>query len=168
MLGRFIYYFLDNRFCDLNTLHILIKHDLFKDSEAHFIVGIGNVHDHATAKTGAKPFFKNGGFVWWAIGRKNDLLIVIIQRIKCVEKLFFTCRLSCYELNIVDNKHVNRAVYALHILHTPVLYGKDDVVYELFRRNIFNLKIIAMGLTDLIAYGLHQMGLSKAGTTVDE
>src|SRR5438093_13325305 len=70
------------------------------------------------------------------IGRDDDLLVDLVQRVEGVEELFLRPVLSGKELDVVDEQHVYRAVLVPELAHSRGGDGADHLVGELLGRQL--------------------------------
>ena len=68
---------------------------------------------HAAAEPRAQPVAQAGDFGRRFVGRDDDLLAGIDQRIERVEEFFLRIVLADQELQVVDHQHVDRAQLVL-------------------------------------------------------
>jgi hypothetical protein len=106
--------------------------------------------------------------LWRPVGRDDDLLIILIERVERVEKLFFGFFFAADELDIVDDQHVNIAIFLFYAFNAVVAKPPHDVARELFRGNIFRLYLSFKLRIEFVADRLDKMGLSEADAAIDE
>src|SRR5262249_32632731 len=104
-------------------------------------------------------------FTGCAIARYHNLLLGVIQRIKCVEELFLSPFLACEELDVVHQQDVDGSVPFPEIYSFVVPYGIDQLVHELFRRNIGQAER-RIAASDQVSDRVHQVSLPKTHPSV--
>ena len=97
----------------------------------------------------------------------DDLFVGLFQGIEGVEELFLGGFFVPQELDVVDEQHVDAAVFFPEGFQPVVFHALDQLVGEGLAGNVQDLHI-RMGGQDLVADGIHQMGLAQAGIAEQE
>ena len=102
------------------------------DRHAHLVFRIAYVGDEAALKTRPEAFLEGWQGLWRTVGRDDDLFVILIERVEGVEEFFLCFFLSADELNIVNDQHVNVAIFFLYTFNAIVAESPHDVARELF------------------------------------
>ncbi len=102
-----------------------------------------------------------------AVGRDDDLLVLIDQRIECVKEFLLRGILAGNELHVIDHQHVDRAEDFLEIHDLPFAQRLHEAVHELLGRQVKHAQVRAAGL-QFMRDGMHQVGLAQADPAVQE
>src|SRR3990172_9857266 len=94
-----------------------------QNSETRFIVGVADIGNHPPLKARAEPLLKLRNSGRRSVGRKNNLLILLVKSVECVEKLNLGCRFAANELNFINNENIHTAVLFLHVFNALVPYS---------------------------------------------
>ena len=89
------------------------------------------------------------------------------QRVEGVKKLLLGRILAADELDVVDHQHVDRAEELLEGHHVLVAKGANELVHEFLGREIDDLAL-GVARADVPGDGVHQVGLAKPDTAVNE
>ena len=99
-------------FDDVIIYLITVKFFFFpEDCHTCFVVGRGDVCNKTPFKAGTETSFQSLHFFRRFIRRNNDLLFIAVQIIKSMEKFFLRGFFSYNELDIINKKYVNIAVF---------------------------------------------------------
>src|SRR5437879_4128877 len=90
-----------------------------------------------------------------------------MERIEGVEELFFGAVLAGQKLNVVDEQHVDGAVLVAELAHARGGDGTDDLVGELFRRQVDDA-LARKTVMDLMADGVHEVCFAESHTSIEE
>ena len=101
------------------------------------------------------------------VGGQDDLLAVLVDRVERVEELFLGPFLVRDELDVVDEQQVDPAVARPELVDLALLDARDELVGELLRRRVDDALAREAG-DDLVADGVHQVGLAEADAAVQE
>ena len=101
------------------------------------------------------------------VGRDDDLLVGVVQRVEGVEELFLDTFLAFDELDVIDEQHVDVAVAALERDLAVVAQRVDEVVGEFLGGDVLDPHAGEQSLR-VIAGGVQQVGLAEAGLAPDE
>ena len=99
--------------------------------------------------------------------RQHDLLAVLVDRVERVEELFLRPLLVGDELDVVDEEQVDPAVAGPELVDLALLDRGDELVGELLARRVDDALARELG-DDLVADGVHQVGLAEADAAVQE
>ena len=99
--------------------------------------------------------------------RQHDLLAVLVDRVERVEELFLGPLLVGDELDVVDEEEVDPAVAGPELVDLALLDRGDELVGELLARRVDDALARELG-DDLVADGVHQVGLAEADPAVQE
>ena len=76
-----------------------------------------------------------------AVGRDDDLLVLVDERVEGVEEFLLRRVLAGDELNVVDHQHVDRPEKLLEAHHVLVAQGLHEAVHELLGRQVDDLEV---------------------------
>ena len=100
-----------------------------------------------------QPVLEGGQLFGWAVGRDDDLLVGVVQRVEGVEELFLDAFLALDELDVIDEQHVDVAVAAFEGDLAVVAERVDEVVGEFLGGDVLDphpgeqpLRIVAGGM----------------------
>ena len=82
-----------------------------ENGAASLKIGWADIDNHALTTARFEPVGEVGDARWRTIGADDDLLVVLLERIKGVEEFFLAFLLALEELHIVDDEHVVLAVF---------------------------------------------------------
>ena len=99
--------------------------------------------------------------------RQDDLLAVLVDRVERVEELLLGPLLVRDELDVVDEEQVDPAVAGAELVDLALLDRGDELVGELLARRVDDALARELG-DDLVADGVHQVGLAEAHAAVQE
>ncbi len=102
-----------------------------------------------------------------AVGRNDDLLVLIDQRVEGVKEFLLRAVFAGDELHIIDHQHIDRAEELFEVHHLPVAQRLHEAVHELFRRKIDHPQFRLLFL-QLPGDGVHQVRLAKPNAAVKE
>ena len=102
-----------------------------------------------------------------AVGGQHDLLVGVVEGVERVEELLLGLGLALQELDVVDQQHVDVAVAALEAVLPVVADRVDELVGELFARDVADLRA-AVEAADVVADRVQQVGLAQPGLAVDQ
>src|SRR5690606_30857578 len=86
----------------------------------------------------------------------DDLLLILMEMVKNMEKHLLRPILARQKLNIIDDQYINLHVKICKAFYVAVFDGIHKLVYKLFRRHIQD-ELILRAVLYLIADGLHKM-----------
>ena len=122
---------------------IAVKFFFFPENcHTGFVVGRGDVRDQAPFEAGAETSFQSLHFFGGFIRRNNDLLFIAVQIIKSMEKFFLGGFFSYNELDIINKKYVNIAVFLAKTGSCSVVVvtdGLDQLIRKRFTGHIKHL-----------------------------
>ena len=122
---------------------------------------------HAADHPRAQTVFEAAYLLRIAVRRRHHLLAGLEQCIENVEELLLEPGSAVEELDVVDHQHVHRAVAQRRLLHVAAAHAGDDLVAEALARQIDDVHLRRPG-EDLVADGVHQMGLAQADAAVEQ
>ena len=99
--------------------------------------------------------------------RQHDLLAVLVDRVERVEELLLGPLLVGDELDVVDEEQVDPPVAGAELVDLALLDRGDELVRELLGRGVDDALARELG-DDLVADGVHQVGLAEAHAAVQE
>ncbi len=140
---------------------------LAQNRDAGLEFGRLNVGDQAPLEPGAQPVLERRQLLGRPVGGDDDLLVRVVQRVEGVEELLLDAFLALDELDVVDQQHVDVAVAALERRLAVVAQRVDEVVGELFGRDVLDPHPGKEAL-GVVAGGVQQVRLAEAGLTPDE
>ena len=129
--------------------------------------GRGQVGDEPPLEPAAEPFLEGEDRLRRPIGGKDDLLAVLVDRVERVEELLLRPFLVGDELDVVDEEEVDPSIAATELVDLALLDRGDEFVGELLARRIHDPLAGELG-DDLVADGMHQVGLAEAHAAVQE
>jgi hypothetical protein len=97
----------------------------------------------------------------------HDVALLGQQRFEGVEELFLCAVLVGKELHIVDQQQIQRVVAVLEFVKSLALVGLNHIRNKLFGVDVENFGVGPV-LQQLVAHGVHQVGLAQADAAVDE
>lgn len=139
-----------------------------EDRFAGFKGGRLDIDGKARRETAHQPVGKALDFGCRRVGREDDLLSRLVQRVKNVEKLVLGFRRTAPVLDVVDEKHIDifavecgpfvrvSVADAFRVFPLEIVCG--NVAYDLSRRVS----------QDIVADRLQEMRLSEPGGSIDE
>ena len=86
---------------------VLEERAVFQDRDPRFPIRRLNIRDQSAFKPGGKPFFERFDLLRRPIGRNDDLLAEVVQRVERVEKFLLRAFPAGDKLDIVHHQHVN-------------------------------------------------------------
>jgi hypothetical protein len=101
------------------------------------------------------------------VGRDDDLLPGVAQRVERVEELLLRALFAGQELDVVDEQHVHVPVFVPERQHLGVLDRVDHLVHEPLGRHVRDARAGARAQRG-VADGLQQVRLAEAGAAEDE
>src|SRR4029077_5494969 len=125
------------------------------------------VGDETPLESRAQPVLESRYFLWRTIGRDDDLLVDLVQRIEGVEELLLGAVLACKKLDVIDQQHIDGAVLVAELAHARGGDGADDFVRELLRRQIDD-PLAWETVVDLMADRVHEMCLAEPHASIKE
>src|SRR3989338_1104656 len=135
--------------------------------DAGLYIGLRNLCDHARLEAAFQTIFESREKHGVLITRKDDLFVVIMERIKDVEQ-FLLCFFGIGDkLDVVHDEDVVLAVLIFEIVRPAASYRIDVVGGEALRRYVQNLHIAA-GFFEVITDRLNEMGFAASRRTVYE
>ncbi len=138
-----------------------------QDGDPRLQVRGGQVRDQAPLESAAQSLFEGQDRLRWSIRTQDDLLAVLMDGIERMEELFLRPLLVRDELDVVDEQQVDPPVARTELVDLALLDARDELVGELLRRRIDHALARELG-GDLVADGMHQVGLAKAHSAVQE
>src|SRR4029453_16842404 len=91
----------------------------------------------------------------------------IEKRVECVKKFFLGTLFAPEKLDVVNQEKVDLTITLPEFDQITVLDGVDELVDEQFAGDINHLHVFLLG-PDVLADGLHQVGLAKTDTAINE
>ena len=89
------------------------------------------------------------------------------KRIECVKEFLLGPLLATEKLDVVNQKKIGLAITLPEFDQIAVLDRVDELVDEQFTGDINHLHVFLLG-PDVLADGLHQVGLAKTDTAINE
>ena len=127
----------------------------------------GQVGDQAPLEPAAEPLLEGQDGLRRSIGRQDDLLAVLVDRVERVEELLLGPFLVGDELDVVDEEEVDSPVAGAEVVDLALLDRGDELVRELLAGGVDDALARELG-NDLVADGVHQVGLAEADPAVQE
>ena len=90
-----------------------------------------------------------------------------MELVERVEEFLLHAFLVAEKLNVVDQQHVGVPVLVVEPSHVVVVDAGEEVVAEFFTGDVNDL-VFRVIFVHLVGNGVHQVGLSQTGGTVDE
>src|SRR5262249_39418446 len=139
-----------------------------KNRDAGLEIGRLDVGDETPLEPTAKPLLECRDIARRPVRREHDLGAGLVERVERMKELLLEALLAFEELDIVDEKHVVRAIALLEALDAGlVTEGVDEVVDERLARDVANRHRRRV-LADVLRDRVKEMRLSKPGASVDE
>src|SRR6266576_2744553 len=111
-----------------------------------------------------KPFLESRYFARRAIRTDHDLLLLFVQGVERMEKLFLGTLFPRHELDIVDKQHIYRSVLLTKELSLVIANSINQLIHELLRRDVAEIQMLVSFLY-LVAAGMHEMRFPEPHTT---
>jgi hypothetical protein len=89
------------------------------------------------------------------------------KRIECVKEFFLRTLFAPEKLDVVDQQKVDLAITLPEFDQITVLDRVDELIDEQFTGDINHLHVFLLG-PNVLADGLHQVGLAKTDTAINE
>ena len=141
---------------------------LLQDGDARLVARLLDPRDQTPVEATDEPLFQFRYFARRTVGRQDDLLVVLIQRIERVEKFFLRAlTVAAEEVNVVDHQHVHCAEAVTERVHVVVLNRVDELIDEAVAREVEDA-CVPVALEHALADGLKQMRLPQTDPAVDE
>ena len=138
-----------------------------KDGDPRLEVRRGQVGDETPLEPAAQAFLERQDGLRRPIGAQDDLLAVLMDGVERMEELFLRPFLVGDELDVVDEQQVDPAVARTELVDLALLDARDEFVRELLGGRVDDA--LARELRrDLVADGMHQVGLAEAHAAVQE
>ena len=115
----------------------------------------------------AQPLLEGEDRLGRPVGRQDDLLAVLVDRVERVEELFLGPFLVGDELDVVDEEQVDPPVAGAELVDLALLDRGDELVGELLAGRVHDALARELG-DHLVADGVHQVGLAEAHAAVQE
>jgi hypothetical protein len=138
-----------------------------EDGDFGFEVGGLDVGDETPLEAAAEAVLEVLELLGGAIAGDYDLFHGLVEGVEGVEELLLGALLAGEELDVVDEQDVDGAEAVAEAGHLVVADGVDHVVGELFTGDIADGGV-GLAALDLVADGLHEMGLAHADAAVKE
>ena len=119
-----------------------------------------DIGQQAPFKPGLEAVLQGLDLLGGPVGGENDLLAVLVQRLKGVEEFLLGAFLAADELDIVHQQYIGAAVLVVEFVGGIVLDGIDDLVGELLTLDV-DAVVIGVVLLDLAHDGEHQVGFAQ-------
>ena len=97
----------------------------------------------------------------------HDLLHRLVQRVESMEEFFLGAFLLCQKLNVIDQQDVDVAEFVAEAGHLVITQRVDHFIGELLAGDVADGRLRLYAL-DLVANGLHQVGLPHADAAIQE
>ena len=138
-----------------------------QNGAAGFKVRMVDLDDQSLHEPAGQSFLQGIQFLGRPVAGDDDLLVRLLQGFEGVEEFFLGGFLFPQELDIVDEQHVDVPVFVPEGFVRVVLDGADQFVGERFTGNVQDLHFRMM-VMDVVADGVHQMGLAQPRVAVQE
>src|SRR3984885_13778668 len=138
-----------------------------QNGDFRFEVGQLNIGDQAPLEARAQALFDGGDFLGRAIGRDNDLFLLIVERIERVKELFLGAFAGGNELDVVHHQNVHIAETVAEGGHALEADGGNHFVGKFFGADVGKAHCRVSAL-ERVADGLHQVRLAQPHTAVKE
>src|SRR5690625_456009 len=140
----------------------------FKDRIACFIFRYLQIGTQSPAKTRNQPLFNIRDFPRRTVAAEDNLLSILVQGVKNVEKLFLRFLLAAEKLYIIDNQYINLPVEHRKFTGAVIANGLDEFIGKTFRRDVQDRQLAAVFLFCLVADALYEVGLAQSGAAVNK
>ena len=114
---------------------------LFRIATLRFDIRRLNVGDKSPFEARSQSFFERRDFMRRMIAAQDDLLLRVVQRVERVEELGLRSFLARDELDVVDQKDVDRSIALTEFENSIVPKGVDHLVHESLGRDVGELRI---------------------------
>ena len=151
----------------LRQLDAQLQRLFARDDEARLVIGRLDIHDKAPLEAGAQPVLQTDHVAGNAVGRQDDLTLILVERVERMEKFLLRGVLACDELDIVHEEEVGVAVFVTELEVLAAADGVDQLVCELVALDVDDVIVRVLAL-DLVGDGIEQVRLAEAGLAVDE
>ncbi len=122
--------------------------------------------DQAPVEPADEPFFQLR-FLRASVGRKDDLLLRLVERVEGVEKFFLALLVVAEELNVVYHQHIDVAVSVAEIVQLALLDSFDEMVHKRFAGQELHPRV-GLVVQNTMAGSLEQVRLAQAARAVEE
>ena len=139
----------------------------FQDRDLGLEIGRLDIGDQSPLETRMQPLLQRRYLARRAIARDDDLLLIVMQRIEGMEKLFLRALLAGHELTSSISSTSIERYFSRNALRLVVADRVDQLVHELFGRDIRNTQM-PVALFDRVADRMHQMRFAEADAAVDK
>ena len=126
-----------------------------------------DVGDQSPLEAAAQPVFNLGQLLRRAVAGDHDLPHALVQGVEGVEELFLGALLVHQELDVVDQQDIHVAILVAEAGHLAVAQRVDHVVGEALAGDVAD-GLFRRPQLDLVADGLHQVGLAHADAAIQE
>ena len=140
---------------------------IFQNGQTELVVRLVDIHDQTLLKAGADPILQSDHFLGRTVGGKDDLLMIAVQSVEGMEKFLLGGFLTGDELDIVDEENIRLAVFFTESGVLPTGDGFDQLIGEILAVDVDGVQTRG-ALKELVGDGVHQMGLTQTGGTVQK
>src|SRR5271168_2731003 len=151
----------------IGELHAFAFGFFLQNGDFGFEIGQLNIGDQAPFEARAQALFDGGNFLGRAIGRDDDLLLLIVERIKSVEKFFLGAFAGGNELDVVNHEDVHIAETVAKGRHALEADGGNHFVGKFFSTDVSEPQRRISAL-ERVADSLHQVRLAESYSAVEE
>ncbi|OMP13430.1 hypothetical protein COLO4_01703, partial [Corchorus olitorius] len=138
-----------------------------QDGHAHLQLGRLDGHRQPGVEARDQPLVDVGQALGIGVRGHHDVALLGQQGLEGVEELLLRAVLVGEELHIVDQQQIQRVVALLEFVKSAALVGLDHIRDELLGVDVENFRVGLVG-QQLVAHGMHQVGLAQAHAAVDE
>src|SRR3989344_5242399 len=137
------------------------------DGDTGLDVGLRYFRDHSGGETSLEALFEARQERRMLIGREDDLLIAVVERIEKVKELLLRLLGVRDELHVIHDEHVVLAVLVLEAVRATGAHGIDVIDSEALRGHIENL-LVRVRFLEMIPYRLNEVRLAAPRRAVNE
>ena len=138
-----------------------------QDRQFGFQVRRLNINHQAPFKPGTEPFHQTRRLFGSRVAGQHNLLLVIVQLIERMEKLFLCSLFPRQDLHIVHQQHIGGAVVLMEERHPVGSNALDKLVHEALGGCV-NHPRFAEAIEQRSPDRMEQVGLAHAGSSIDE
>src|SRR6185312_14281017 len=123
-----------------------------------YTLSLQTLSDLTHFETATQTLGQSWNTFWWLVASDDDLLVVLMKCIKCVEEFFLGLFLVGDELHVVDDKYIDVAVFI-----GKALFFETNTIQELLHKS-FRTYIddahVGLIFDNFIANCLRQVGFT--------
>ena len=149
------------------NLDVLVLALLLQNRDFGFEVGRLNVRDESPFESRAQALFNRGDFLGRAVRRDHDLLLLVVERVEGMEKLFLCAFAGGDELDIVNHQDIHGSEALAKCGHALETNRGDHFVGKFFRADVGETER-RIATLERVADRLHQVRLAKSDSAIQK